>query len=743
VLRTEELKRRPARRRNYAAENQALLALAHELTNSPPNLLQRLVQIALDLCNAHSAGISLLEDDSPWQLSSSEGDIRWHAVVGQWAPLVGTASAPRDFGPCGTVVARDCTLLFADAHLHYPELAGLEPLLVEGLFAPLHVQGRAVGTLWVIAHDESRKFDAEDQRLLESLATFAATAYQARAEIVERELAELALRDSQARLAGQSEAFQAAMNGLSLESSLGALVRTAVEWSGGGGIRAGFYLAEPDISELRYVGMATSDAETAEGLEMGPDFLAPGSVVHTGVPAITRDVTTDPRWKPWHWLADKYDFRAVWSFPVQNTGGRAIGTFAMYLREPRDPTPREFELVALLTQAAAMIISRNRAATARDRAEDALRESDRRKNEFLAILAHELRNPLAPIRNAAEILRRSWGDEHKVKPATEMIQRQVGYLVRLVDDLLDVSRISRGKIDLRREPTELGSVVQQAVETMRPTCDKFGHELTFRLPAEPTYMNADPVRLAQVIGNLLNNACKFTEKGGRIRLTVEREGPLAVIRVQDTGIGIAAEQLAPIFDMFTQVDVSLKRSTGGLGLGLTLVKSLVEMHGGTVEARSPGIGRGSEFIVRLPLLSETPPSRLETRAEPVATGGRSILVVDDNRDAAESLATLLRMAGHEVHIAHHGREAIELAASLPVDAILLDIGLPGLDGYEVAIRIREQPRGKDPLLVAVTGWGQEEDRRRSEDAGFDAHLVKPVDFAALTKLLAEPRTDSN
>jgi signal transduction histidine kinase/ActR/RegA family two-component response regulator len=375
----------------------------------------------------------------------------------------------------------------------------------------------------------------------------------------------------------------------------------------------------------------------------------------------------------------------------------------------------------------------------RERAARALREADQRKDEFLAMLAHELRNPLAPIRNAVEILRRFGSDEQKMKTATEMIQRQVGQLVRLVDDLLDINRITRAKIELRKEPVELASVVHHAVEAVRPFCESMGHELTVTLPPEPTYLNADPVRLGQVMGNLLNNAFKFTDKGGRICLTVEREGNQVLIRVQDTGIGIAADQLSRIFGMFTQADTSLERSRDGLGLGLTLVKNLVEMHAGTVEARSPGVGQGSEFVVRLPLLSGPLPPlpREPSSVQPVATAPRRILVVDDNRDSADSLAMLLELTGHEVHIAHDGLEAVEGAAAFQPQVILLDIGLPGLNGYEAARRIREQQRHKAPTLVALTGWGQEQDHSRSEEAGFDAHLVKPVDFAALTKLLAE------
>jgi len=372
-----------------------------------------------------------------------------------------------------------------------------------------------------------------------------------------------------------------------------------------------------------------------------------------------------------------------------------------------------------------------------------LREADRRKDEVLAVLAHELRNPLAPIRNAMEILSRSAADEQKVKQLTEMMRRHVEQMVRLINDLLDVSRISRGKIELHREPVDLASVVSDAVESVRPFCESMDQELTVILPPHPTYLNADPSRVTQVVGNLLNNASKFTDRGGQIRLTLERvrgdrDAPEeARIRVHDTGIGMAPEHLRRIFEMFTQLDTSLERSRDGLGIGLTLVKNLVEMHGGRIDARSAGLGRGSEFVVHLPILSDPLPLVPAGRqiVDSATTAQRRILVVDDNVDSAVSLAMLLRLNGHEVYTAHDGLEAVEATAKFQPDVILLDIGLPKLNGYEAARRIREQQGSRKPILVALTGWGQEEDRRRSSEAGFDAHIVKPVDLDALSNLL--------
>ncbi len=388
--------------------------------------------------------------------------------------------------------------------------------------------------------------------------------------------------------------------------------------------------------------------------------------------------------------------------------------------------------------------------TDRKRLEDNLRslaadlsETDRRKNEFLAMLAHELRHPLAPISNAARALRVGGSDGAAVQVASKMLERQVGQLARLVDDLLDMSRITRGKIELRKERVELAPIIDQAVDAVGPLFRSMDHELTITLPPHPIYLDADSARLAQVIGNLLSNAGKFTDKGGHVWLTVEQEGGQAVIRVRDNGIGIAAEHYPHVFEMFAQVDTSLERSRDGLGIGLTLVKTIVELHEGTVEVHSEGPGRGSEFTVRLPTVAATAESLVRPGvAGATPTSARRILIVDDNEDGAESLALLLEMAGHETLKAHDGVEAIEAAERFRPDTMLLDIGLPRLNGYEVARRIRQEEWGKDVMLVALTGWGQEEDRHRSRAAGFDTHMVKPVDHDVLLKLLASPSSFS-
>ena len=382
--------------------------------------------------------------------------------------------------------------------------------------------------------------------------------------------------------------------------------------------------------------------------------------------------------------------------------------------------------------------------TERKRADEAVEDANRRKDEFLATLAHELRNPLAPLRNGLQIMQLAGGDRAAVEQARAMMERQLGQMVHLVDDLLDLSRISLGKVVLRTERVELGKVIHQAVETSRPHIDESGHELRVELAPQFIYVDADVTRLAQVISNLLNNAAKYTERGGRITLSALRQRNVAVVTVHDTGVGIPPHMLPRVFDMFTQVDRTIERSRGGLGIGLSIVKSLIELHGGSVEAKSGGHGKGSEFIIRLPVvLSLADEDRNETDQATVAAKlRRRILVVDDNRDAAVSLAIMLKLFGNETQTAYDGLEALELAANFRPDLVMLDIGMPKLNGYDTAIRIREQPWGKNMILVALTGWGQEEDKRRAFAAGFNFHLVKPIDPATLEKLLAGVQTSA-
>ena len=407
---------------------------------------------------------------------------------------------------------------------------------------------------------------------------------------------------------------------------------------------------------------------------------------------------------------------------------------------------RELEALNVSLQQANAELERANAAlqgevTVRSRAEDALRQADRHKDEFLAMLAHELRNPLAPIRNAVHLMRMKALQDPQMCLARDVIERQLSQLTRLVDDLLDVSRITRGKINLTRQPLKVSELIARAVETVEPIIQGRSQVLTVELPEQPPVVDGDCMRLTQAIANVLGNAAKYTDAGGSIVLQVCARARDVEIRVRDTGIGIPAEVLPKIFDLFTQLDQRMERPQSGLGIGLALVRRLVEMHGGSVSAHSEGAGRGSEFVICLPLM--TPAvlpavgDQLTAECQAARPQHRRILVADDNLDALESLAALLALNGHEVHRAQDGAAALQAAMRHRPEVIFLDIGMPQMDGYEVARRIRAHEWGKELLLIAVTGWGQESDRQRSFAAGFDFHLVKPVDLEKLNQLLSK------
>lgn len=662
-------------------------------------------------------------------------------------------------------------------------------------------------------------------------------------------------------LRSQREAFEAALNGAPLQTSLGVLARALAD-ALGQDTRAAFYLYR-GASLHHVVGMGSAYAEAVDGFNVGPESLACGLALYSRQPVITEDVTKDARWQPWLWLAERFDYRGCWSFPLYTSTGKPVGTFAVYSRLPRQTTERDLELTSLLSRAASIIIARHaevearkqaeeeirrselryrtlvnatsavtwscppsglhvepqpewmaftgqtaeemlgdgwtravhpedvaaatstwreavargelcesehrlrrhdgqwrwmsmRAAPVRDAegeitewfgmniditerkaAEDALRDADRRKDEFLAMLAHELRNLLAPIKTGLFILQSSV-DGAKAARVHDIMARQLDHLVRLVDELLEISRISYGRIDLRKKSIDLTQVVNDAVAASESLISEHGHRLTVLLPPEPLPLDADPTRLAQVIANLLNNAAKFTKPGGRIEISARREDREVAVSVRDDGVGIPADKLRYIFDLFTQLDNSLDRSRSGLGIGLAVVRSLVEMHGGRVDARSEGAGRGSELIVYLPLAGSGVPEATEgppIRA-PAPGCARRVLVVDDNRDVADSLALLLENLEADVRVAYDGRSALETVAAFKPEAVFLDLGMPEMDGYETAQRLRRHPDGKRVLLVALSGRDQKEDRRRSLEAGIDRHLAKPIDFSLLQALLA-------
>jgi PAS domain S-box-containing protein len=434
---------------------------------------------------------------------------------------------------------------------------------------------------------------------------------------------------------------------------------------------------------------------------------------------------------------------------VLATGEPYVGSAVPVLLQREPGTPLEERYVDFVYQpiatsggGAAGIFVEGNDVTDRKRAEDALRLADRRKDEFLATLAHELRNPLAPIRHAAKISQMPHATEEQLRWSNDVIDRQVEHMARLLDDLLEVSRITRGKLELRKERLALKSSLRAVVETVRPLIEARGHQLTIDLPEASIHLDADPVRFAQIFSNLLTNAAKYTDPGGvigvRVSLDGER-GESVVIAVRDNGIGIAPELLPQLFEMFSQATSALERSEGGLGIGLSLARGLVLLHGGSIEARSLGLGRGSEFVVTLPLAGATPRSEGASAASAATAAAHErlrVLVADDSRDNADSCAMLLRISGHDVLTAYSGHDALALAEKFTPQLALVDIGMPGMNGYEVARRIRAAEWGADMMLVAVTGWGQVEDKRQAEAAGFDHHLVKPIDLKVLQPLFA-------
>ena len=490
--------------------------------------------------------------------------------------------------------------------------------------------------------------------------------------------------------------------------------------------------AKPGVKAPEFAPAPLADGYTISGDE----FVLFRKVIENGEPIGT--VHLRSLYQPWDRLRDYLTIlmavmiaslavAALLSGWLQSAVTGPILEVAQLAREVRER--RDYSLRARKTtedEIGQLVDSFNSMLAESGRRAEALRQADERKDEFLATLAHELRNPLAPIRNALEILRIAGDDPAKAKAAREMMERQVVQMVRLVDDLLDVSRITTGKLAVRKAVLELQAVLRDAVEIVKPFIEERRHKFDMVLPAEPIGIEGDRTRLAQVFSNLINNAAKYTDPGGQLLLSAAIEGREAVIRVRDNGVGLAPESRENIFDMFVQVDRTLERSQAGLGVGLTLAKRLVELHDGTIEVNSDGVGKGSEFVVRLPLTY----ARVEDgrgRREAGRAPGRRVLLADDNVDFVTSLGELLSARGHDVRVAHDGEEALRAAEEFEPEVAFVDIGMPKVHGYEVARRLRARPATSGALLVAVTGWGQENDRKRAREAGFDRHLVKPVD----------------
>lgn len=516
-----------------------------------------------------------------------------------------------------------------------------------------------------------------------------------------------------------------------LDECLEALCRSVSQI--GSGVRAS--VAQIEVARQRFQRPIAPEMQASwnEGLAGMPledrRISTCGEAIYSGHAVTSEDIANDERWSDsWRQLCQANGVLAAYSAPVQGENGHMVASFMLCFDQPRKPSVWEQELATFGTRITSI-------ALARTRASEALRQAAQRKDEFLATLAHELRNPLAPLRNGLAVMRRE--DPRATAKARQIMERQLDQLSYLVNELLDLSRITRGKIELHQTKIDLSSLIREAVETMQPGVDAARQTLCTNLPAEPLTVQADAERLTQVVTNLLNNASKYTPGGGEIDITLERRDSLAVLYVHDTGKGIAGDRLEAIFDMFTQDSQLEGKSNQGLGIGLTLVKQIIELHGGSVEAQSDGPEKGSTFIVCLPLTVEENDHDSAEQSHASVTGRSNLLVVDDNVDVADSLSILLESMGHDVTVAYDGYQALDKIVESPCDAVFLDIGLPGIDGFETARRLRATPAGAAVTLIALTGWGGEVDRNRSLEAGFDHHLVKPVDPDTLEEILAE------
>ena len=548
------------------------------------------------------------------------------------------------------------------------------------------------------------------------------------------------------RLAGKADALRLAARQRNLDSLLGALT-VMLEQASGGAARAAFLVLEHESRTLRHCPpprLPEGFWRAMEGAPLAPE-TGPFTVAMLSGSPVACDMADDSAaWPGFRAAALGYGLRSCWSVSVESSRGEALGALTLYYTEERRPGPAELDTVQTVLDAAVVAIERSLAEREHERLRDQIRERDRMKDEFLATLAHELRNPLAPIRTGLELLRLRADDPAALERVRAIIERQSNLLVRLVDDLLDISRITRGTVKLRKERVEAAAVLARAVEATRGLIESRRHKLDLALPTGAVELVADPARLEQVLVHLLSNAANNTDPGGTIGVSVLRDQDQVVFRIRDNGIGIAASMLARIFEPFVQAERSPSRPHGGLGLGLTLVRSLVHMHGGMVEAGSAGAGQGSEFVVTLPAgrLDEAvlPAPAVPAPLPAVGLGTtrrRRVMVVDDSADAAESLATFLAACGHSVRVAHDGQSAIQAAVAFRPEVVLLDIGLPQMDGYEVARRMRTDLGLDKVKILAVTGYAQDADRDLALASGFDDHLIKPVDPVALRALLEQ------
>jgi len=720
VIITDELMARPARHPDQQSESLALVALMRCLKDPHAPLLQAVADAAMELCRAGSAGVSILEAEDGREL------FRWHGAAGVWAPHR-NGTMPREQSLCNVVLARNQPVL-----MRYPErcirydVADMPPL-AEMLLVPFEVGGATVGTVWVVAHTDERRFDAEDLRLLSNLGEVASVARQL-------SLQRLQLHESLARERAGAQLLQSISSGMVVEDDETALFQQILD-AGLTLMNAGFaslqrIAADGNLDLLAWRGFHPESARHWQRVSCDSETTC-GDALRDSNRYMVHDTEQCEALEGTTHLQEfrRSGIRAMQSTPLVARDGRQVGVMSTHWPRPHTPSEHELRLFDVLARETADLLERANATAA-------LRDDARRKDEFLAVLGHELRNPLAPLRAGIDLLRGGHPPPEHVEHIHAMLNRQLQHLTRLVDDLLDLSRITRGQIELRLAPVDLRTVVAASAELARAAIDRGRHELVLDLDTLPLPLQGDEERLTQIVANLLTNAAKYMQPGGRIAVQARRDGEAAVLRVRDDGFGIPAHALERVFDMFAQVPEHRDGSgSSGLGIGLALSRRLAELHGGTLVANSEGLGLGSEFCLRLPLVPE-PAALAQSPAQAVAMPLSRILVVDDNVDAAMSLCMVLELDGHEVQVAHDGQQALELFATFRPHAMLVDIGMPRMDGHDVARRVRAMGSRGQILLIAVTGWGQAEDRARALAAGFDVHLTKPVQMAELMAALA-------
>ncbi|HEV8481522.1 MAG TPA: PAS domain S-box protein [Candidatus Eisenbacteria bacterium] len=556
-------------------------------------------------------------------------------------------------------------------------------------------------------------------------------------DITERKRTEAALRASEEKLAAELTEItrlhalgMRLLSGKSFDAALQDVLENAIRSCGA--VAGNIQLYDKQSRTLRiaaHSGLSPAFLDCFRSVQAG-DGTVCSRALEAKKRVVVEDLQKDLEFAPYRQMAAEAGVRSAQSSPLLSHEGEVLGCLNTHFAEPWKRDLRSERLLDIYARHATDVIERHRF-------EHALQEADRRKDEFIAVLAHELRNPLAPVRNAAHYLKLREFSDPDVRQPLEMIDRQVNLMSRLIEDLLDVSRITRGVLELRRERVMLSELVAAAAEACRHEVDGRRHEMRISLPDDPIALYADRARLIQVLCNLITNAAKYSPPGGRIDIRAVTHDQALEFSIRDQGVGIPPDKLTEIFNLFAQLDRSLEKQGGGLGIGLTLARQIMELHQGTIEARSEGLGKGSEFILRMPMLPAREPRKPNPASKPVGSR-KKILVADDNRDSADSLAMLLGRR-HEVHRAYDGAAALELAGSVLPDVMLLDIGMPKMDGYEVARRVRQEPWGTDMYLVALSGWGRDEDRQRAREAGFDAHLVKPATPEALDRLLAGVR----